>query len=299
MERPADVVAIILHFRTPAFTVAALESLIGQGMRRAVVVDNSEDEGRSLAAMDVELSRLRGAGLHIDLVQAGCNLGFAAGVAAGVARLHEGPGRHALLLNSDAVLAPSAVDRMCRLLGDHGLVVPWICRGAGQPPSCPFDFYQPALAAITRAPLPGRSIAVASGCCMLIREDLLRRPLFDTDFFFYCEDIMLAYDLGRRQVRVTDCRDAVVMHAVSASARKGSLFYEYHIARAHWLLAAKLARSPGERLRYAALRALVLPLRALWRALRLRSWLPLRALRMASLDVLRGRCRALTPPAEV
>ncbi|MDE3011643.1 MAG: glycosyltransferase family 2 protein [Pseudomonadota bacterium] len=298
MERPADVVGIILHFRTPLMTGAALESLRAEGVPRAVLVDNSEDDGRSLASMHAALARLESQGLRIDLVRPGRNLGFAAGVSAGLTAMLAGPGRHALLLNSDAILQPGSLAAMCQLLERHGLIVPRICRGRGMPPSSAFDYYQPATAIISRTRLPGRSIAVPSGCCQLIHRDLLLPDLFDSEFFFYCEDIMLAYQLGRRQVSVTECQDALVTHAVSASARKGSLFYEYHIARAHWLLGSKLARGFGEKTLYQLIRCLVLPARALLRAVRLRSWAPLRGLCMATNDALHGHCRPLTPAPE-
>lgn len=119
----------------------------------------------------------------------------------------------------------------------------------------------------------------------------------DEDFFFYCEDVSLGQDLLARGVEVIECQDAVIIHAGSGSARNGSLFYEYHINRGHWLLAAKLARSSLQRFVYIALRSVTLPARASIRCLRFRSLTPWRGLFAATLDVIKGQCRDLTPPA--
>ncbi|OZB61409.1 MAG: hypothetical protein B7X31_10755, partial [Thiomonas sp. 13-66-29] len=136
-----------------------------------------------------------------------------------------------------------------------------------------------------------------SGCCLLIRADQVRPDLFDKDFFFYGEDVMLGFDLARRGVSVAECKEATVIHAGSASAKNGSMFYEYHMVRAHWLLARKLARNGFERNLFVAARCVTMPLRACVRSVRGRSLTPWRGLFAATADVLRGRCRSFTPPA--
>ena len=74
------------------------------------------------------------------------------------------------------------------------------------------------------------------------------------------------------------------------------MFYEYHMVRAHWLLAGKVARNRAQHVLYLAGRALFLPLRALLRAYRQRTMVPVRALFSATRDVVLGRSRSLTPP---
>ena len=123
----------------------------------------------------------------------------------------------------------------------------------------------------------------------------MQPDLFDTDFFFYLEDVMLGEHLARQGRRVVACAQAVVWHAGAASARRGSLFYEYHMNRSHWRLARRLARGPGQAWLFGALRLFTLSARAGVRSLRSRSWTPWHGLLLATLDALRGETRDLTP----
>ena len=108
---------------------------------------------------------------------------------------------------------------------------------------------------------------------------------------------MLGFTLARRGVKMAECAEATAIHAGSASAKNGSMFYEYHMARAHWLLASKLANNGFERRLFILGRCLSLPLRAFVRSVRGRTLMPWRGLFAATADVLRERCRSFTPPA--
>ena len=290
------IVGLVLHFRTPEHTLACLRSLAGEGIGNAVLVDNSEDEGQSVKAMEPGLALLAGIGLQVDVLRPARNLGFAAGVGIGLEHVSRNQRAPVLLINSDAVLEPGVLTAMRVLLPQHGLIVPRLVRQIGQPGVSAFAYYQRLAALILCSPKPG-TVAHPSGCCLLVREDQVRSDLFDTDFFFYGEDVMLGFDLARRGVRVAECAEATVIHAGSASAKNGSMFYEYHMARAHWLLARKLANNRFERGLFIAGRCLALPLRACVRSVRGRTLMPWRGLFAATADVLRGRRRSFTPPA--
>ena len=291
------VTGLVLHFRTPQRTLACLKSLLAEHVRDVVVVDNSEDGGRSLASMASGLKLLQADGLRLTMLRPAQNLGFAGGVSAGLEHvLATGPS-HVLLINSDAVLERGALANMLTALQSAAIVVPLMRAAAAAQPVRAIVFYQALFALYLRSP-SRPSIRYPSGCCVLIRNDQVRADLFDRDFFFYGEDVMLGFDLARRGIKVVECAEATVIHAGSASAKNGSLFYEYHMVRAHWLLARKLASNPVERFAFVAARCLTLPARALVRSLRFRSLLPWRGLIAASFDVLRGRCRSLTPPAQ-
>ena len=295
MPTECDIVGLVLHFRTPERTLACLQSLAGEGIGKAVLVDNSEDAGQSIKAMQSGFARLAEAGLRVEVLQPGRNLGFAAGVNMGLEHVSRNQRVPVLLINSDAKLEPGALTAMRGLRPQHGLVVPRLVRQSGQPRVSAFAYYQRFAALILRSPRPG-TVAHPSGCCLLIRADQVGPKLFDTDFFFYGEDVMLGFDLARRSVSVAECKDASVIHAGSVSAKNGSMFYEYHMVRAHWLLARKLARNPFERFLFVAARCVTLPLRACVRSLRSRSLTPWRGLFAATADVTRDRCRSFTPP---
>ena len=292
------VTGLVLHFRTPQKTLTCLQSLQREGIRRAIVVDNSEDGGQSIAIMQAELDALRHDGFDAEVLNTagGNNLGFAAGVNLGLAHISSTQASHVLLINSDAHLIPctGALDHMCRALQTAAIVAPYIAQGA-QPPTSPFAYYDRLLGLITRSPKM-TPVRHASGCCLLIHATQAHAPLFDQDFFFYGEDAMLAVTAKQRGITEQECPQAIVQHATSSSAQNGSLFYEYHMNRAHWLLARKLARNRLEQCTFIAARCVTLPLRALVRSLRFGSLIAWKGLFAATADVLRGRCRSFTPP---
>lgn len=297
MQGECDVVVgLVLHFRTPERTLTCLRSLADDGIGEVVLVDNSEDAGRSIEAMQSGLARLADAGLRVEVLQPARNLGFAAGVGMGLEHVSRNQRASVLLINSDATLEPGALTAMCGLLLQHGLVVPRLARRRGSPNVSSLTYYQ-CFAALILHRFEFNTIKHPSGCCLLIRADQVRPDLFDKDFFFYGEDVMLGFDLARRGVSVAECKEATVIHAGSASAKNGSMFYEYHMVRAHWLLARKLARNGFERNLFVAARCMTMPLRACVRSVRGRSLTPWRGLFAATADVLRGRCRSFTPPA--
>ena len=294
-ENTAAVTGLVLHFRTPEKTLACLRSQEQEGIRKVIIVDNSEDGGQSVAAMMDELDALQSAGLDVEVLSPGENLGFASGVNVGLAHIAVGPPSHVLLINSDALLASGSIGHMRVALKSAEIIAPKIAQG-NHPPTTSFSYYDRLLGLITYRPkLTG--LRHASGCCLLIHHNQARSYLFDQDFFFYGEDVMLGFDACRHGISVSECDNAVVFHATSSSSRNGSLFYEYHINRAHWLLARKLARNRLELCAFVGARCITLPLRAMVRFFRFRSLVAWKGLWAATADVLRGRRRSFTPRA--
>lgn len=291
------ITGLVLHFRTPEKTTACLQSLQQEGIRQAIVVDNSEDGGQSITAMQGELKELHDRGFDVEVLNPRHNLGFAAGVNLGLAHIAAKLPSNVLLINSDARLTPGALGHMRRALHTAPIVAPLIAQGS-EPPTSPLAYYDRLLGLITFAPKVS-PLPYASGCCLLIHCDHSQAPLFDQDFFFYGEDVMLGFDSSRNGMPEMVCPDAIVSHAPSSSSKNGSLFYEYHINRSHWLLAHKLARNPLERCAFILARCATLPARALVRSLRFGSLVAWQGLIAATADVLRGRCRSFTPPAAI
>jgi GT2 family glycosyltransferase len=290
----SSVTGLVLHFRTPERTLTCLQSLRDEGVRRVVVVDNSEDGGHSVSQMHRGLDNLLSSGLDVVLIPSIQNLGFARAVGVGLDYVAMTFGGSVLLINSDAWLEKNSLRAMLPQLASAALVVPRVSNRLGGARLPLFGFYHALFAVILRHHVWG-SIFHPSGCCLLVRADEVRSDLFDTDFFFYGEDAMLGFDLQRRGIAVADCREAVVVHSGSASSKNGSMFYEYHMNRAHWLLAHKLSRNRFEYAIFVLMRCITLPMRALVRSVRLRSLVPWRGLLVATIDVVRGRCRSFTP----
>lgn len=157
-------------------------------------------------------------------------------------------------------------------------------------------FYHRSTGLLLRRSMPG-TYEYLSGCCMLLAPRLATPPLFDEAFFFYGDDTELGWRLKQRGIPQAKVPTALVEHETSTGSRNGSMFYEYHMVRAHWLLAGKLAGNRAQHALYLAGRTLFLPARALLRAVRQRTLVPVRALFAASRDVAFGRRRSMTPPA--
>ena len=292
----SNIYAIVLHFRFADQTLRCLRSIQAGRLEHVILVDNSEDGGKSLCSMRAQLEVLRTNGLRFQLLTPSKNLGFAAAVNLGLGRAVASRASGVLIVNSDAQLEAGALCAMTRIMDGAAVAMPWFRSRPNEAARSLFGYYQRAFALVLRSPGRG-SVEYPSGCCLLLRSDVIRPDLFDEDFFFYGEDVALGHALKAQGIRVVECPAAVVTHAGSGSAKNGSMFYEYHINRGHWLLAAKLAASPLQRIIYIACRSVSLPFRATVRSLRFRSLVPWRGLVAATLDVVHGRCRSFTPSA--
>lgn len=293
-----ETVGLILHFRTSEQTLVCLRSLCAEGMRSAILVDNSQDGGRSMARMQAPLEALIRDGLHVDVLTPPCNLGFAGGVCAGLEHIRETHPARVLLINTDARLMHGSLEAMLGcLMTDRDVVAPGIREDEAETGRPLIAHYQRYLALYLRKRRMG-TVSYPSGCCLLLGLELLDAQLFDTDFFFYGEDVMLGEYLRGIGARIVPCTRAAVVHVGSLSSRNGSLFYEYHMVRAHWLLAGKLGDNRFQKWAGLACRCLTLPARAVLRTARGRSFRPVYGLWLASSDLLLGRFRDLTPPPE-
>jgi hypothetical protein len=137
------VLVVIPAFRRPKLLARALTSLEGQGpaLRRVLVVNNSSD------AETVDVTR--GAPVAAEVLDLGCNLGTAGGIAAGMRHLLRDPTyTHAWILDDDACATPGALEAMLQamargaadaaapLITDETGVVQWF---PGPLPGRPWD----------------------------------------------------------------------------------------------------------------------------------------------------------------
>jgi len=291
-------VALVLHFRNATVTAACLRSLHEEAVKRLVLVDNSEDEGKSLLQLSEDLQSLRMAGMEIVVLEPGHNLGFSAGVNRGLALIYQrfGPAS-VLLINSDAQLAPRAHQLLRLALNEFdgkAVCAPFLRASNGTLVAS--VFYHRVFGLYLRRPMLG-AFQYVSGCCLLLPPALTASPLFDEEFFFYGDDVELGWRLADTGIVLRLVDGAYADHDGSGSSHNGSLFYEYHMARAHLALTRKLGAGAFGRIVMLLGRFMLLPARALVRSIRFRSLSPWRGLGMACVDFARGRRRSLTPPS--
>lgn len=291
-----QVTGLILHFRTSKATIECIQSLAQEGIRRVVLVDNSEDGGQSLDAMTTPLTELHDQGMDIRIINHGYNLGFAKGVNVGLAQAVSDGASAILLINSDAKVVAGAISQLMQGLENADVVIPRVRTEPGTETSL-FGYYHTMAATLANGP-GAKHLKYASGCCMLLRPKMTqdRNRIFDEDFFFYGEDVALANSHIKRDISVKEVASALIIHAGSGSSKNGSFFYEYHINRGHWLLAGKLTTSTNEKILNIACRCITLPMRACVRCWRFKSFTPWLGLLAATFDVISGKMRPHTPP---
>lgn len=268
-----QLIGLTLDYRDPARTSRCIESLLADGAAAVLVWENSADGGISASALS---SRWQG-NARVVIAESPRNLGFAAGVNRGIAAiLSRWPDAWIMLINNDAILLPGALATLASALDAqiHAVIAyPRVDHGGRVVGTM---FYQRHFALLSfDKPLPG-SFPYASGSAMLIAPERIEPPLFDEDFFMYGEDVTLGWRLGPE--RMVYVPEVFVFHEGSMSACIGSPFYETFTAAGHWLLAYKLGRSCTDRVLLLSGRLISLPVRAMLRAMRNRSLIPLLAL---------------------
>lgn len=217
-----EVTGLILHFRTPKATIECIHSLAPEGIRRVVLVDNSEDGGQSLDAMTTPLTELHGQGMDIRVINFGCNLGFAKGVNVGLAQAVLGGASAILLINSDATVVTGSISQLTQGLETADVVIPRVRTEPGTETSL-FGYYHTMAATLAKSP-GARHLKYASGCCMLIRSEVARGNIFDEDFFFYGEDVALANSHIKHGINVKEVSSALIVHAGSGSSKMAHSF---------------------------------------------------------------------------
>ncbi|TDK30051.1 hypothetical protein [Luteimonas terrae] len=282
--RKASLGGLVLHYLDATRTATCVRSMLREGFAPILVWDNSGDGGRSVG----ELKDIIFPGDGVIYEGINLNIGFAAGVNRGLDVLSEThPGRPVLLLNNDAVLIEGAGHSFRAAASKYPEAAVFypkidnIGRVAGT------TYYQVLLGLLTRRRLPW-SVAHASGCCMLIQAWNVEGAVFDEDFFMYGEDVELGHRLQSQDRPMVHIPLVLVVHEGSASSGMASEFYESRMIAAHLILARKLT---GREVVYWALlvsRCASLSIRAILRALRYRSTVPISAL-IGGVRIMLGR----------
>ncbi len=243
---------VVVNWNGAADTVACLASVLRpSSTARAIVIDNGSTDD-SLARIenalhDLGVPLLRAAGATPEalqsqlagatlqdagavLVQAGENLGFAAGANLGLAVAHQAGLPYTVFLNNDTVVQADALHRIVqRLAGDPGLFacLPMITvHGSNRIWNCGGEIYRLGLRRYHHA---GRQLGEVrlppelpctffTGCCFTVRTvEFAQRRGFTERFFFGEEDFELALWMRDRKLIALCLTGAVVAHKVSVS----------------------------------------------------------------------------------
>lgn len=178
-----------------------------------VVVDNASSDGSVEAARKIP---------GVRVIEMGRNAGFSAANNAGIRATH---GQLILLLNSDTLVPPGALDALIASLDgkpEIGIVGPRLVDGEGRPELSfgrmisPLNEWQQKRRTpdwIARETAREQCVDWVSGACLLVRRaDAERAGLLDERFFLYTEDVDFCHAIRRLGMKVLFSPSAEITH---------------------------------------------------------------------------------------
>jgi GT2 family glycosyltransferase len=236
-----EISIIIVSFNAGADLARCLESLRATPPRAAheiVVVDNHSTDGSADA-----VRRWPG----VRLIENETNVGFARANNIGI---RASGGANILLLNSDTIVPPGAIDRLLGFLLEHpdaAVVGPRLVDANGRAELSfgstigPFNELRQQLrtrrqALVDRATRRPHAPGWVSGACLLVRRaDADAVGLLDERYFMYAEDVDFCAAIRARGRRVLFTPDVEVVHlrgrsVASAPAATGDAYRRSQIA---------------------------------------------------------------------
>jgi GT2 family glycosyltransferase len=245
--------AVVLNFRTAPDTAIAVSSLLASNRQpdEIIVVDNDRD-GDCRAA----LASRQGQVIYVPMPR---NVGFPAGMNAGITRALDSGADEVLIVNSDVVLPPDCVDRLEAALWldpDVGIVGPVVLSRAIPDliGTCGIDYnlatgrmrHRGTGRVFEGGPAWGGDVDAVSGCVMLVRREVFERTgLLDERYFFGFEDIDFCLRARSAGIRTRLAGDSVVYHEGSQAIGGRSPRRLYFATRNHLLLASAHGNGDG------------------------------------------------------
>ncbi len=265
---------IILNYFGSTHTIKCIDSIFPNKDIHIFIVENSNSQ-----AEKEKLNHSYSTNSVISLIFPGSNLGFSKGVNIALEQaVDEGYEKFAVL-NNDAILMKGAVKKFQEAINlrSETLISPliqWDNKVVGD------VFYHKYLSLLSYSNRQEKLywIRYLTGCCLLFDSKLIKKQrLFDESFFMYGEDIALSNYVMKSGHKTALLDEKLVIHEGSLSAKKASLFYEYHVNRGHILLVRSLANNPSEKIIMYFLRFLVLTTKGIYRSIKYRTAYPLLA----------------------
>jgi GT2 family glycosyltransferase/glycosyltransferase involved in cell wall biosynthesis len=250
------IAATVLNYRTPDETLLAVKSLLAsrRPLDDIIVVNNDCRDSR-----DDTRDALKDVWAKITYIHTGSNLGFSGGTNVGIrAALARGAGR-VLLVNSDVIVPPDAVEHLERCLDttpDAGIAGPVVLArsepdriaslGMSYAPSTGRMRHRGNGAMTGRDQPAARSVDGVSGCLMLVKRDVFEAVgMFDEEYFFTFEDLDFCLKARRAGFATVLAGRATVYHEGGQSLGATSPRRFYFAARNHLLLARRAEPSAG------------------------------------------------------
>jgi GT2 family glycosyltransferase len=244
-----DVTAAVINFNTAGLTGGCIQSLLGAGIRRILVLDNGSAPEDYLQLRSEAL----GVADFVWLIRSEENLGFARGSNELIDEALRNPACHrVMLLNSDAVVDASGA-KVCLevmrrsghdLMGGRMLKPPVYGQAAPVVDSLGITLYK-CLLASNRKSIADAYLGPTGGFALYSRRFLeevrgLHGYVFDPTYFCYAEDTDLCVRARLLGCSIGYCDETVAYHEGQASNAGGyNDFILYHGIRNSIWMAAK------------------------------------------------------------
>lgn len=238
---------ILVNYNGKKYNTACIDSILastGIAAPKIIVVDNASQDD-SMCRLE---EQYRGRE-QLELIRLDNNYGFSYANNVGMRRALKWGADHVLLLNNDTEIRPDMLLRLqeCAQRHPDSMIVPkiyysddrkriWSAGGAVS--SVVRKVRHIGINEIDEGQYDEeRKIGFATGCCLWIPAEVLKRAgMLDERFFLYYEDTEYSFRLHKLGIAIYYCPDAVMYHKVGASSKgAGSALCAYYIAR-NWLL---------------------------------------------------------------
>ena len=278
---------VVLNYFGHENTITCVQALVGQNeLKKIIIVENSANKTELRVLKDIFKDNRQ-----VEILEPSQNLGFSGGVNLAVNSAIDSCVDAFLLLNNDTLIPPDTVKHLAKGLIDNGfdMASPIIyCYPEKHKVWAKGYYYNRFVGLIAQRNIsfiPG-TIFYLSGCCILIHHKVFKDVgLLDTSFFMYGEDVEFCCRAVQKGFRIGIVDKAHIYHKVNASTQNNSFFYEYHIARAHYLLSFCILDHPFKTLLSLLGKSITLTARAYVRSLRYHNLNPLIALLLAPIPL--------------
>ena len=255
---------VILNFNGWEDTIKCLKSLekvksTNEYKVEVLVIDN--------ASKNESIKKIRKAFPDVNMLENPFNLGFSGGCNEGMRYALDNGADYVLLLNNDTIVDEHFISHMYAAIQDDGIggVVPkiyfekgneyhknkykenelgkiiWYAggimdwknlighnRGVDEVDHGEYDILE--------------ETELATGCCFLLRSDVLKKVgLFDDKFFLYYEDADLNQRIKSAGYKIVYQPKAVIWHKNAGSSGSGSILQDYYISRNRMLFGMRHA----------------------------------------------------------
>jgi len=264
---------IVLNYFGHKDTIDCVKSLLNQDLGKIIIVENSADPSEE-KALQVFFS----AHPTVEILSTGKNLGFAGGVNFALKRMLPLGFQEFIILNNDTLPASDLVVKIIKAAESRSLDLasPIIFRYPEKDilwskGNC-YNRWTGMVFTRSVTFLPG-DFFYLTGCCLYVHRRVFEAiGILDESFFMYGEDVEFCHRATLKGFSLGVVEGIKLYHKMGSSSHNRSLFYEYQVNCAHFLLAQKLLKEGSARKIATCSKIFFLCIRALIRSMRYRNF---------------------------